>query len=257
MPRIAAMLVGLISLACGSAIAAPTYRPTHGSQILWDRYGVAHVYGKSVNDLFYGFGWAQAKSHGNLLARLYAQARGRAAEYYGPEELKNDRWMTINGVPARAQLWRNQQTPAFRAKLEAFAAGISAYAAAHPEALSVEARRVFPVTATDVIAHQQRLFQFVYAAPADIADRLPADASPSAAESAGSNGWAIAPSRSQSGRAMLLMNPHLPWPPGWSTYYEPRRASVSTARLRSDCRYCVLCSAITSASRTRSTAPTR
>jgi acyl-homoserine-lactone acylase len=39
-------------------------------------------------------------------------------------------------------------------------------------------------------------------------------------EAAGSNGWAIAPSRSASGHAMLLMNPHLPWPPGWSTYYE-------------------------------------
>jgi acyl-homoserine-lactone acylase len=219
MPRITT-LAGLIILACGSALAAPAYRPTHGSEILWDRYGVAHVYGKSVNDLFYGFGWAQSRSHGNILARLYAQARGRAAEYYGTEELKNDRWMAINGVPARARLWLKQQTPAFRANLEAFAAGISAYAAAHPDALSAEARRVFPITASDVIAHQQRLFQFVYAAPADIANRLPADAAPSSAEPAGSNGWAIAPSRSQSGRAMLLMNPHLPWAPGWSTYYE-------------------------------------
>src|ERR1700730_9903028 len=105
MPRIAATLVGLILFGCGSALAAPAYRPTHGSEILWDRYGVAHVYAKSVNDLFYSFGWAQAQSHGNILARLYAQARGRAAEYYGAEELNNDRWMAINGVPARARLW--------------------------------------------------------------------------------------------------------------------------------------------------------
>jgi acyl-homoserine-lactone acylase len=219
MLRTATALLALVIFACSSAPAA-AFRPTHGSEILWDRYGVAHVYGRSVNDLFYGFGWAQAHSHGNILARLYAQARGRAAEYYGAQELKNDRWMAVNDVPARARLWLSQQSPSFRAKLQAFAAGINAYAAAHPQALSADARRVFPVTATDVIAHQQRLFQFVYAAPADVADRLPADAPAASAEPAGSNGWAIAPNRSASGRAMLLMNPHLFWAPGWSTYYE-------------------------------------
>ncbi len=191
----------------------------HGTEILWDRYGVAHVYARSVRDLFYSFGWAQARSHGDLLARLYAQARGRAAEYYGAAEITNDRWMAINDVPARARHWLREQTPAFRADLEAFACGIDAYAAAHPGALAENSRRVLPVSATDVIAHAERIFQFVYAAPATLPERLPPDAPPSR-EPAGSNGWAIAPSRSASGRAMLLMNPHLPWAPGWSTYYE-------------------------------------
>jgi len=219
MPRIATALVAVVIFACSNTRAA-ALRPTPGAEILWDRYGVAHVYGKSVNDLFYGFGWAQAHSHGDILARLYAQARGRAAEYYGADELKNDRWMAVNDVPGRARLWLTQQSPAFRANLQAFAAGINAYAAAHPKALSAQARRVFPVSASDVIAHQQRLFQFVYAAPADVVERLPADAPPPSAEPPGSNGWAIAPSRSDSGRAMLLMNPHLYWTPGWPTYYE-------------------------------------
>jgi acyl-homoserine-lactone acylase len=219
MPRIATALLAVVMFTC-SDTRATALRPTPGAEILWDRYGVAHVYGKSVNDLFYGFGWAQAHSHGDILARLYAQARGRAAEYYGADELKNDRWMAVNDVPGRARLWLTQQSPAFRANLQAFAAGINAYAAAHPEALSAQARRVFPVSASDVIAHQQRLFQFVYAAPADVIERLPADAPPPSAEPSGSNGWAIAPSRSDSGRAMLLMNPHLYWTPGWPTYYE-------------------------------------
>ncbi len=222
----------LLVVVCGPASAASAYRPTDGSEVLWDRYGVAHVYGASVDDLFYGFGWAQAKSHGDILARLYAQARGRAAEYYGAQELGSDRWMALNDVPVRARRWLAQQSPAFRTHLEAFAAGINAYASTHPQALAADARRVFPVTATDVIAHQQRLFQFIYAAPADVAGRLPAytPAPPTSslsgahsealAESAGSNGWAIAPGRSQDGHAMLLMNPHLYWTPGWARYDE-------------------------------------
>ena len=218
------LLCTAVLVCCSAAAwAAPSYRPVNGSEVLWDRYGVAHVYGQSVRDLFYGFGWAQMASHGNILARLYAEGRGRAAEYFGPEELESDRWMAINDVPARARSWLDRQEPEFRQELAAFAAGMSAYARRHPEALSEAARRVFPVTAADVLAHAQRLFQFVYAAPADLLKRLPAEATALAGEGAepiGSNGWAIAPSRSASGHPMLLMNPHLPWKPGWSTYYE-------------------------------------
>ena len=116
----------------------------------------------------------------------------------------------VNGVAGR-------QTPAFRDDLNAFAAGMNAYAMAHPQELDDAARRVFPVDARDVIAHAMRVFQFVYAAPMNVADKLPPDAPPMPSpphESAGSNGWAIAPSRAESGRAMLLMNPHLPWVSG-------------------------------------------
>jgi len=236
--KLPALILISLSVAFGSvAFGAPAYHPAHGSEILWDRYGVAHVYAKTVPDLFYGFGWAQARSHGNIVARLYAQGRGRAAEYYGAGELENDRWMAVNDVPARARRWLREQEPAFREYLEAFAAGMNDYERAHPDAFDAASRRVFPMSALDVIAHAQRLFQFVYAAPADIVRRLPPDAGADLATDAtrppalssvtaaisddyGSNGWAIAPSRSASGHSMLLMNPHLRWEPGWSTYYE-------------------------------------
>ena len=54
----------VLILACACANASPSYHPAHGSEILWDRFGVAHVYAGSVTDMFYGFGWAQARSHG-------------------------------------------------------------------------------------------------------------------------------------------------------------------------------------------------
>jgi len=215
-------LAGCAGLGLITPLAAAA-QPKLSAEVLWDHYGVPHVYAKREADLFYGFGWAQVKSHGDVLLRLYAEGRGRAAEYFGSSELESDRWMAINDVPGRAKVWLEAQSPNFRADLEAFAAGMNAYAGAHPEALSLEARRVLPISAVDVVGYAHRLFQYVYIAPQAVAGRLPADAigPPGAARpDNGSNGWAIAPSRAADGHTMMLMNPHLPWATGWSTYYE-------------------------------------
>ena len=49
------------------------------TEILWDRYGIPHIFAPNLNEAGRAFGWAQAHSHGNLLLRLYGQARGRGA----------------------------------------------------------------------------------------------------------------------------------------------------------------------------------
>lgn len=41
------------------------------TEILWDTWGVPHIYGKTTEELFYAFGWAQMHSHGDLILRLY------------------------------------------------------------------------------------------------------------------------------------------------------------------------------------------
>ena len=53
--------------------------------------------------LFYAYGYAQMEAHGELLTRLYAQGRGRAAEFYGAAWLEDDRWVRTNGIPQRAR----------------------------------------------------------------------------------------------------------------------------------------------------------
>ena len=58
----------------GSAAAAPAPR----GEVIYDTYGVPHVYGKDEASMFYGFGYATMKNHGNLVLKLYAEARGRA-----------------------------------------------------------------------------------------------------------------------------------------------------------------------------------
>ena len=53
------------------------------NEILWDKYGVPHIYGKDAAAVFYGYGYAQALSHADEILRLYGESRGKGAEYWG------------------------------------------------------------------------------------------------------------------------------------------------------------------------------
>jgi acyl-homoserine-lactone acylase len=65
--------------------------------------------------------------------RLYGQARGRAAEYWGEEYLESDRWIKTMGVPERQKIWHKAQNQAFCRYIEAFAVGMNAYAKEHAD----------------------------------------------------------------------------------------------------------------------------
>jgi acyl-homoserine-lactone acylase len=106
----------------------------------------------------FGFGWCQARAHGDLLLRLYGQARGRAGEYWGREYLDGDRLVATMGFRDRARDWLNVQSPKFRRLVEAFVEGINGCMDADPGAAAEESRRVLPVTAEDVFAHTLRVY---------------------------------------------------------------------------------------------------
>ena len=196
-------------LCCVLTLLLSVRNPATGSdrtEILWDSWGVPHIYGKDAQGLFQAFGWAQMQSHGDLILRLYGQARGRAAEYFGEKYLDSDKYVRTMGIPARARVWYEAQNPTMRGYLDAFAAGINAYAKEHPKQINDQVKRVLPVDGADVLAHVQRVIHFTFVVnPQSVASLR------SRGNSAGSNGWAIAPSHSASGKAMLLANPHLPW----------------------------------------------
>jgi acyl-homoserine-lactone acylase len=72
---------------------------------------------------------------------------------------------------------------------------------------------VLPFRPEDVLAHTQRVLHFTFVASPELAASLARGGMPDPddARAGASNGWAVAPSRSESGEPLLLANPHLPW----------------------------------------------
>ena len=191
-------------MTAGLLLAAASAQAQKTTEILWDTYGVPHVYGASENDMYYAFGWAQMHNHANLLLKLYGQARGRAAEYWGEQYVASDKQIQLFNLPETAKLSYAKNQGDDKARLDAFVRGVNAYAQAHPEALDPAMKRVLPITAPDVLAHTARVLCLEFLAGEDIQNVVQTLAP-------GSNSYAIAPSKSASKNALLVANPHLPW----------------------------------------------
>ncbi len=230
-------IFSLVLLTVSACCAGPPH-----AEILWDQYGVPHIFAADRESMFYAEGWAQARNQGDLLLRLYGESRGRGAEYWGDSHLELDRWVQLNGVPERAVDWYKAQDPVFRRYVDAFAQGINDFAKQHPETISPEFRVVLPVSGVDVVGHSLRVVHYMYMGsrermrhevdeflktqrtttaaaatlPLPSEQALPGDQP----ETPGSNTWAVGPSRSASGHPLLLINPHLQWGETFFRYME-------------------------------------
>ncbi|HEX4599474.1 MAG TPA: penicillin acylase family protein [Burkholderiaceae bacterium] len=234
--RIAAVLA---LWAC--AATAPALGSESHGEILWDNYGIPHVYATDIPSVIRGYGYAQMEAHAETILSNLARARGRAAEYFGAGSgdayVQSDIQVRTFGIPGRARRWLAEGGELQRSYLEAAAAGMNEYAAVHGDTIAPAFLQLLPIAPEDILADFQLTVTFTFqseqsgvpqlvsawqsgsaSALRATADKLAFTASPMAGlpavaqgAKAGSNGWALAPSRSADGNAMLVGNPHLPW----------------------------------------------
>jgi acyl-homoserine-lactone acylase len=197
--------------------------PTDSTKILWDRWGVPHVFAQTQQELFFADGWAQMHSHGNLILKLLGRSRGRAAEYWGgAKNVQRDVLIHTLGFPKLAAQWWKGQDREQKQHTRAFVAGINAYLSAHPETIEAANSDILPITVADINQHSLYVFYVRFVGGGDLGtihswqekDTSGAGAEPSQEaphEETGSNTYAVGPSRAADGHAMLVQNPHLPW----------------------------------------------
>ncbi|MDQ2803509.1 MAG: penicillin acylase family protein, partial [Pseudomonadota bacterium] len=198
-------------------------------EILWDTYGIPHIYGPDLLTVVRGYGYAQMENQAETLLTNIATARGRSAEYFGPgagnANVQSDTTVRTEGIPARAAAWLQEGGSFQRAVIDAFVAGGNEYAAVHGDTIDPAIRQVLPLVPTDILAGEQNTIHFAFMPEQDnvpaliaawqkgglsAANALAASLTP-AESPGGSNAWALAPAKSAGGNAILMGNPHLPW----------------------------------------------
>ena len=201
-------------------------------EIIRDDFGVPHIYGPTDADVVFGLLYAQCEDDFRRVERNYLWALGRLAELEGEQELYSDLRANLYMTTEEAKLAYEKAPDWLKELCVAFADGVNYYLQTHPEVnaqvitryepwmplfffegsiggdierISTAGLKVFyePGTAQLTFKREQQLEQLLVKEPK------------------GSNGIAIAPSMSESGNAMLLINPHT------SFYFRPEVHVVS------------------------------
>lgn len=188
--------------------------PPRDVRVLRDTWGIPHVFGATDPDVAFGLAWAHAEDDFGTIQSALLAARGQLALREGPAAAPNDYLVALLRLRESVdEGYTRDLAPDTRALLEGYAAGLNAWARAHPDAAWPE---LFPVEGRDVVAgfaHKLPLFMGLHR----VIGELLAPAPPSASPPPGSVAVAVAPSRSADGHTRLLINSHQPWegPVAW------------------------------------------
>ncbi|MCZ6506737.1 MAG: acylase [Acidobacteria bacterium] len=193
-------------------------------------YGVAHIEASDLASLGFGEGYAQAEDHLCSIADQVVRARGERAKYFGPGEddvhLLNDAGFKALRMHGRAAEDLAAQEEDLQAWYEGFVSGYNLYLEKtgrdNVPGWCRGADWVFPISAVDLLAYHRsvvviasRFASMMAAARPPAAGGVARQASiprfSATPELGASNGWALGRDWTESGRGMLIANPHYPW----------------------------------------------
>ncbi|MGQ0646391.1 MAG: acylase [Gemmatimonadaceae bacterium] len=219
MKKLALFLVAL-SLSCASPQAedgevARWAQQANDVTITRDDWGIPHIRGKTDADAVFGMIYAQAEDDFNRVETNYINAMGRLAEADGEKAIFTDLRMKLFIDPEEMKQQYQASPEWLKRLMNAWADGLNFYLHKHPEVTPRVIRRFEPWMALtfsegsiggDIervsIAQLEAFYGDSGANQVAVVDDGVLQ------EPSGSNGIAIAPANSASGRALLLINPH-------------------------------------------------
>lgn len=196
--------------------------------IIRDNWGIAHVYGKTDADAVFGLLYAQCEDDFKRVEMNYIEKLGRKAEVFGEVELYNDLYLRLVIDSADAVADYNKAPLWLRKLLNAYADGINFYLYKHPEVKPLLLTRFKPwypllwtdgsigaISTGDITAEDVRNFYTGNNSPVAVTEKKFEEIT------TGSNGFAIAPFKTENGNAILYINPHVTF------YFRPEIHMVS------------------------------
>jgi len=184
-------------------------------KIIRDAYSVPHIYAKTDPLVVFGLMYAQCEDDFNRVEMNYINSLGRMAEISGESMLYNDLRMKLF-IDEELVKKEYDDAPRWLKKLmNAFADGVNYYLYKHPEVKPKLLTRFEPWMALtfsegsiggDIEKIQVNYLKAFYENKMMAENDL--EIPDMESDQSGSNGFAIAPSITSSGNALLLINPH-------------------------------------------------
>jgi len=197
-----------------AARAAPATRAAN-VEIVRDDWGIAHIHGKTDADAVFGMIYAQAEDDFNRIEMNYLTALGRRAEADGESAIWQDLRQRLYIDPAVLKADFARSPAWLKTLMQAWADGLNHYLATHPWVHPRVITRFEPWMALSFTEGSiggdiesvplTQLEAFYGGRTMAMTDD---ERGVALKEPQGSNGFAIAPSHSRDGHALLLINPH-------------------------------------------------